>query len=61
MFELKPWILANGRKIARQGDGFRKSSTNPTGSAEIKTGDRRVIECLLSPVMRAVREVGKER
>jgi hemolysin D len=30
-------------------------------SAEIKTGDRRVIEYLLSPVMQAVQEAGRER
>jgi hemolysin D len=30
-------------------------------SAEIKTGDRRVIEYLLSPVMQAVKEAGRER
>jgi hemolysin D len=30
-------------------------------SAEVKTGDRRVIEYLLSPVMRAAKEVGRER
>lgn len=30
-------------------------------SAEIKTGDRRVIENLLSPVVRAIFEAGRER
>jgi hemolysin D len=30
-------------------------------SAEIKTGDRRVIEYILSPVMQAVKEAGRER
>jgi len=30
-------------------------------SAEIKTGDRRVIEYILSPVMQAVSEAGRER
>jgi multidrug efflux pump subunit AcrA (membrane-fusion protein) len=30
-------------------------------SAEIKTGSRRVIEYLLSPVMQAVKEAGRER
>jgi hemolysin D len=30
-------------------------------SAEIKTGDRRVIEYLLSPVMQAAKEAGRER
>jgi hypothetical protein len=29
-------------------------------SAEIKTGDRRVIEYILSPVMLAVKEAGRE-
>jgi hemolysin D len=30
-------------------------------SAEIKTGSRRVIEYLLSPVMQTVQEAGRER
>jgi hypothetical protein len=36
-------------------------SSGRTGSAEIKTGERRVIEYLLSPVMQAVKDAGRER
>ena len=47
------WILADGRREPIQ-PGMRVE-------AEIKTGDRRVIEYLLSPVVQAVQEAGRER
>jgi hemolysin D len=50
---LRDWILVDGRHEAIRA-GMRVS-------AEIKTGDRRVIEYLLSPVMQAVKEAGRER
>ena len=50
---LQDWILVDGRHEQIRA-GMRVS-------AEIKTGDRRVIEYLLSPVMQVVREAGRER
>jgi hemolysin D len=50
---LQDWILVDGRHEQIRA-GMRVS-------AEIKTGDRRVIEYLLSPVMQAVKEAGRER
>ena len=47
------WILVDGR--------HEKIRAGMRVSAEIKTGDRRVIEYLLSPVMQAVKEAGRER
>jgi len=50
---LQDWILVDGR--------HEKIRAGMRVSAEIKTGDRRVIEYLLSPVMQAVKEAGRER
>ena len=50
---LQDWIAVNDRHEPIR-PGMRVS-------AEIKTGDRRVIEYLLSPVMQAVKEAGRER
>jgi hemolysin D len=50
---LRDWILVDGRQEQIRA-GMRVS-------AEIKTGDRRVIEYLLSPVVQAVKEAGRER
>jgi hemolysin D len=50
---LQDWILVDGRHEPIRA-GMRVS-------AEIKTGDRRVIEYLLSPVMQAAKEAGRER
>jgi membrane fusion protein, hemolysin D len=50
---LQDWILVAGRHEPIR-PGMRVS-------AEIKTGDRRVIEYLLSPVVQAVKEAGRER
>jgi hemolysin D len=50
---LQDWILVDGR--------HEKIRSGMRVSAEIKTGDRRVIEYLLSPVMQAVKEAGRER
>jgi hemolysin D len=50
---LQDWIMVSGRQEPIRA-GMRVS-------AEIKTGDRRVIEYLLSPVMEAVQEAGRER
>jgi HlyD family secretion protein len=50
---LQDWILVDGRHEQIRA-GMRVS-------AEIKTGDRRVIEYLLSPVMQAVKEAARER
>jgi hemolysin D len=47
------WIAIDGRREPIRA-GMRVS-------AEIKTGDRRVIEYLLSPVVQAVKEAGRER
>ena len=38
-----------------------KSRSGRWGAVEIKTGERRVIEYLLSPVVQAVSEAGRER
>lgn len=50
---LRDWILVDGR--------HEKIRSGMRVSAEIKTGDRRVIEYLLSPVMQAAKEAGRER
>jgi len=50
---LQEWILVDGRQ--------EKIRAGMRVSAEIKTEDRRVIEYLLSPVMQAVKEGGRER
>ena len=50
---LQDWIEVDGRHEPIRA-GMRVS-------AEIKTGDRRVIEYLLSPVMQAVKEAGRGR
>ena len=50
---LQDWIPVDGRHEQIRA-GMRVS-------AEIKTGERRVIEYLLSPVMQAVKEAGRER
>jgi HlyD family type I secretion membrane fusion protein len=50
---LQDWILVDGRR--------EKIRSGMRVSAEIKTGDRRVIEYLLSPVMQAAKEAGRER
>jgi hemolysin D len=50
---LRDWILVDGRE--------EKIRAGMRVSAEIKTGDRRVIEYLLSPVVQAVKEAGRER
>ncbi len=49
---LQDWILVGGR--------HEKIRAGMRVSAEIKTGDRRVIEYLLSPVMQAAKEAGRE-
>jgi hemolysin D len=50
---LQDWILIDGRR--------EKIRSGMRVSAEIKTGDRRVIEYLLSPVLQAAKEAGRER
>ena len=50
---LQDWIAVNGRHEPIR-PGMRVS-------AEIKTGERRVIEYLLSPVVQVVKEAGRER
>ena len=50
---LQDWILVDGRR--------EKIRSGMRVSAEIKTGDRRVIEYLLSPVLQAAKEAGRER
>ncbi len=50
---LQDWIAVDGRREPVRA-GMRVS-------AEIKTGERRVIEYLLSPVAQAVKEAGRER
>jgi hemolysin D len=50
---LQDWILVDGR--------HEKIRAGMRVSAEIKTGDRRVIEYILSPVVQAVKEAGRER
>jgi hemolysin D len=47
------WIAIDGRREPVRA-GMRVS-------AEIKTGERRIIEYLLSPVVQAVKEAGRER
>ena len=49
----RDWISVDGRSERLQ-PGMRVS-------AEIKTGERRVIEYLVSPVVQAVSEAGRER
>jgi hemolysin D len=50
---LQDWIVVDGRReTVRVGMPV---------SAEIKTGYRRLIEYILSPVMQAVKEAGRER
>jgi len=50
---LRDWIEVDGHP--------EKIRAGMRVSAEIKTGSRRVIEYLLSPVMQAVKEAGRER
>ena len=50
---LQDWIEVDGR--------HEKDPPRQRVWAEIKTGDRRVIEYLLSPMMQAVKEAGRER
>lgn len=50
---LKPWIEVDGRR--------RALAPGLAATAEIKTGDRRIIEYLLSPLSRRVQEAGRER
>jgi len=50
---LRDWIEVDGHQ--------EKIRAGMRVSAEIKTGSRRVIEYLLSPVMQAVKEAGRER
>jgi membrane fusion protein, hemolysin D len=50
---LRDWILVDGQHEPIRA-GMRVST-------EIKTGDRRVIEYLLSPVLQAAKEAGRER
>jgi hemolysin D len=45
------WILVDGR--------HEKIRAGMRVSAEIKTGNRRVIEYILSPVVQAVKEAGR--
>lgn len=48
-----PWIMVGGQKSLL--------SPGMAATAEIKTGDRRIIEYLLSPLLRRVKEAGRER
>lgn len=48
-----PWISIGGKRTALE--------PGLTATAEIKTGDRRIIEYLLSPLVRRVKEAGRER
>ena len=50
---LQDWIMVDGHREPVQA-GIRVS-------AEIKTGERKVIDYLLSPVMQAAKEAGRER
>lgn len=50
---LQPWIEVDGRR--------RALAPGLAATAEIKTGDRRIIEYLLSPLSRRVQEAGRER
>jgi hemolysin D len=47
------WIVVNGRRMPL--------SPGLSATAEIKTGERRIIEYLLSPLARRVQEAGRER
>lgn len=49
----RPWIVVNGRREAL--------SPGLSATAEIKTGERRIIEYLLSPLAKRVQEAGRER
>ena len=49
----QPWIVIGGRRTML--------SAGLSATAEIKTGERRVIEYLLSPLARRVKEAGRER
>ena len=49
----RDWIAVDGHQEAVR-PGMRVT-------AEIKTGNRKVIDYLLSPVMQAVKEAGRER
>ncbi|GAB3346830.1 HlyD family type I secretion periplasmic adaptor subunit [Lysobacter tyrosinilyticus] len=49
----KPWIQIDGRRVLL--------APGLAATAEIKTGDRRIIEFLLSPLARKVSEAGRER
>jgi membrane fusion protein, hemolysin D len=55
-------ITSNDVKIPGM-DGVKPASLSPgmAATVEIKTGKRRVISFLLSPIAKAVREAGKER
>jgi hemolysin D len=48
-----PWLMVGGRK-AMLAPGL-------AATAEIKTGDRRILEYLLSPLSRRLQEAGRER
>lgn len=50
---LQPWIVIDGRRTAL--------APGLAASAEIKTGERRIIEYLLSPLSRRLQEAGRER
>ena len=49
----QPWIYISGRQTML--------SPGLSATAEIRTGERRIIEFLLSPLVRRVREAGRER
>jgi hemolysin D len=50
---LQSWIEVDGRRLSL--------APGLAASAEIKTGDRRIIEYLLSPLSRRMQEAGRER
>ncbi|MDB5469062.1 MAG: type secretion rane fusion protein HlyD family [Caulobacter sp.] len=50
---LKPWIAIDGKPVPLD--------AGLSATAEIKTGRRRIIEYLLSPLTRRVKEAGRER
>lgn len=50
---LQPWIMVS--------DHRRMLTPGLSATAEIKTGDRRIIEYVLSPLARRVKEAGRER
>jgi hemolysin D len=50
---LRPWIRVDGRMTLLE--------PGLSATAEIKTGQRRIIEYLLSPLTKRVREAGRER